>query len=192
VGHHLSAIESATVDIADTRFVPERLAHQVAVVTSHFVAALWEQASGRHVSWASGHSAYETNWARVDDACLVVVQASRAHLVFRCLRPRFEATSCLASLQANQLRGCQLNAKAPRRKRSFGQQRVLRVATEVLGSKTEALRWLESPAMALDQRLPIDLIATRDGEALVRTLLNRIEYCVYTVSLSGGPVKLAG
>jgi uncharacterized protein (DUF2384 family) len=44
----------------------------------------------------------------------------------------------------------------------------------------EALKWLEAPAMALDQRRPIDLVETPDGEASVRRLLNRIEYCVYT------------
>ena len=65
-------------------------------------------------------------------------------------------------------------------KRHSGTQRILRLATAVLGSKSEALRWLEAPAMALDQRRPIDLVETRDGEALVTTLLNRIEYGVYT------------
>lgn len=65
-------------------------------------------------------------------------------------------------------------------KRHSGAQRILRLATAVLGSKSEALKWLEAPAMALDQRRPIDLVETPDGEASVRRLLNRIEYCVYT------------
>lgn len=73
-----------------------------------------------------------------------------------------------------------MGTKASEGKRYSGERRILRLATVVLGSKAEARRWLEAPAMALDQRRPIDLVETRDGEALVTTLLNRIEYGVYT------------
>ncbi len=57
---------------------------------------------------------------------------------------------------------------------------ILAKATAVLGSQEEAEQWLERPAMALDQRRPIDLLATPAGAKLVETLLGRIEYGVYT------------
>jgi putative toxin-antitoxin system antitoxin component (TIGR02293 family) len=57
---------------------------------------------------------------------------------------------------------------------------ILAKATEVLGSQEDAEQWLERPAMALDQRRPIDLLATPAGMRLVEDLLGRIEYGVYT------------
>jgi putative toxin-antitoxin system antitoxin component (TIGR02293 family) len=57
---------------------------------------------------------------------------------------------------------------------------ILAKATEVLGSQEEAEHWLERPAIALDQRRPIDLLATPAGVRLVEDLLGRIEYGVYT------------
>jgi putative toxin-antitoxin system antitoxin component (TIGR02293 family) len=57
---------------------------------------------------------------------------------------------------------------------------ILAKATEVLGSQEEAEDWLRRPAMALDQRRPIDLLATPAGAKLVEDLLGRIEYGVYT------------
>jgi putative toxin-antitoxin system antitoxin component (TIGR02293 family) len=57
---------------------------------------------------------------------------------------------------------------------------ILAKATQVLGSQEEAEHWLERPAIALDQRRPIDLLATPAGVRLVEALLVRIEYGVYT------------
>jgi putative toxin-antitoxin system antitoxin component (TIGR02293 family) len=57
---------------------------------------------------------------------------------------------------------------------------ILALATNVFGSQEEAERWMERPAMALDQRRPIDLLATPAGIGLVETLLKRIDYGVYT------------
>jgi len=57
---------------------------------------------------------------------------------------------------------------------------ILAKATSVLGSQKEAELWLEQPAIALDQRRPIDLLATPAGVELVEDLLERIEYGVYT------------
>jgi putative toxin-antitoxin system antitoxin component (TIGR02293 family) len=56
---------------------------------------------------------------------------------------------------------------------------ILAKATEVLGSQEEAEQWLERPAMALDQRRPIDLLATPVGVKIVEEFLERIEYGVY-------------
>jgi putative toxin-antitoxin system antitoxin component (TIGR02293 family) len=52
-------------------------------------------------------------------------------------------------------------------------------ASEVLGSEDEAKRWLEEPAMALDQRRPIDLLASPAGTELVENLLVQLEYGVF-------------
>ena len=57
---------------------------------------------------------------------------------------------------------------------------ILAKATAVLGSQEEAEHWLERPAIGLDQRRPIDLLATPAGIGIVEEFLGRIEYGVYT------------
>lgn len=57
---------------------------------------------------------------------------------------------------------------------------ILAKATAVLGSQEEAERWLEQPAIGLEQRRPIDLLATPAGVELVEEFLARLEYGVYT------------
>ncbi|BCG05351.1 hypothetical protein PPGU19_099190 (plasmid) [Paraburkholderia sp. PGU19] len=53
-------------------------------------------------------------------------------------------------------------------------------AIEVLGSKDAAEHWLSTPAIGLDQRLPIDLLQSSEGAELVKTLLTRMDYGVYS------------
>jgi putative toxin-antitoxin system antitoxin component (TIGR02293 family) len=57
---------------------------------------------------------------------------------------------------------------------------ILAQATEVFGSRSEAEKWLEQPAMALEGRKPIDLLATSVGVEIVDNHLTRLEYGVYT------------
>jgi putative toxin-antitoxin system antitoxin component (TIGR02293 family) len=57
---------------------------------------------------------------------------------------------------------------------------ILGKATEVMGSQAEAERWLERPAIGLDERRPIDLLSTPAGVQSVEDYLTRIEYGVYT------------
>ena len=57
---------------------------------------------------------------------------------------------------------------------------VLAKATSVFGSQSEAEQWLERPAVGLEQRRPIDLLATQPGVEIVETFLRRLEYGVYT------------
>jgi putative toxin-antitoxin system antitoxin component (TIGR02293 family) len=57
---------------------------------------------------------------------------------------------------------------------------ILAKATAVLGSQEEAELWLERPAIGLDQRRPLDLLATPAGVELVEDLLERLEHGVYT------------
>lgn len=56
---------------------------------------------------------------------------------------------------------------------------IMARATEMLGSQEEAEQWLERPAMGLDQRRPIDLLATPTGVRLVEDFLGRLEHGVY-------------
>ena len=56
---------------------------------------------------------------------------------------------------------------------------ILATASDVFGSQAEAEQWLERPAMGLDGRRPIDLLATPAGVELVEEFLRRIEYGVY-------------
>lgn len=57
---------------------------------------------------------------------------------------------------------------------------ILSHATAVFGSQEEAEHWLERPAIGLDQRKPIDLLATPAGVEMVEDHLTRLEYGVYT------------
>ncbi len=56
---------------------------------------------------------------------------------------------------------------------------IVAKATSVLGSQEEAEQWLEKPAIGLNQRRPIDLLATPAGTELVEDFLVRLEYGVY-------------
>ena len=56
---------------------------------------------------------------------------------------------------------------------------ILAKATDIFGSQAEAEQWLERPAVALDQRRPIDLLGTPAGVELVEDHLDRLEYGVY-------------
>jgi putative toxin-antitoxin system antitoxin component (TIGR02293 family) len=57
---------------------------------------------------------------------------------------------------------------------------VTEQAIEVLGSKEAAEQWLSQPAIGLDQRRPIDLLQSSEGTELVKTLLTRMDYGVYS------------
>ena len=52
-------------------------------------------------------------------------------------------------------------------------------AIGVLGSQEAAERWLESPAIGLDRRRPIELLQSSEGTEMVKTLLTRMDYGVY-------------
>ena len=56
---------------------------------------------------------------------------------------------------------------------------VTRQAIHVLGSQVAAERWLDSAAIGLDRRRPIDLLKSTEGCEMVKTLLTRMEYGVY-------------
>ncbi|MBK9573279.1 MAG: DUF2384 domain-containing protein [Rhodoferax sp.] len=56
---------------------------------------------------------------------------------------------------------------------------VTEIAERVLGTRKLAEQWLKEPAIALDGRLPLDLISTAPGIETVKDLLTRMEYGVY-------------
>lgn len=56
---------------------------------------------------------------------------------------------------------------------------VLAMAQEVLGSAQAAHEWLDTEAMGLEFRKPIDLLSTSPGADAVKTLLQRMKYGVY-------------
>ena len=57
---------------------------------------------------------------------------------------------------------------------------ILGWAGRVFGSQEEAERWLDRPAISLNRRRPLDLLATPKGVELVEQCLGRIEHGVYT------------
>ncbi|WP_116134074.1 antitoxin Xre/MbcA/ParS toxin-binding domain-containing protein [Tropicimonas sp. IMCC34043] len=56
---------------------------------------------------------------------------------------------------------------------------ILGHAIEVMGSKAEAEAWMNRPAIGLENRKPVDLLATSAGAEAVDEYLTRIEYGVY-------------
>lgn len=85
------------------------------------------------------------------------------------------------------LRTVQRRTKAPRARLSPEQSgrtwkfaEVLAKATEVFGDQAEAENWMANPAMALDGRRPLDLLASPAGIEMVEQLLGRLEHGVYT------------
>ncbi len=85
------------------------------------------------------------------------------------------------------LRTVQRQSKSPKKMLSLEQSsrtwkfaEVLAKATEVMGSQVRAEEWLTTPATALDQRRPIDLLSSPVGAEAVEQLLGRLEYGVYT------------
>jgi hypothetical protein len=56
---------------------------------------------------------------------------------------------------------------------------VRKLAVDVIGADAAARAWLRRPAMALEQRRPLDALKTADGRRRVATLLRQIEGGVY-------------
>ena len=57
---------------------------------------------------------------------------------------------------------------------------ILAQATDILGSQDAAETWLVEPAIGLNNRRPVDLLASAAGAEAVGTYLTRLEYGVYT------------
>lgn len=73
--------------------------------------------------------------------------------------------------------GSVLSAEQSNRTWKFAE--ILSRAADIFGSRAEAEAWLNSPAIGLGQRRPIDLLSTSVGVEAVEDYLTRIEYGVY-------------
>lgn len=58
-------------------------------------------------------------------------------------------------------------------------ERIMFLATRVLGSRVLAEQWLHKPAIGLGRQLPCNMLTTRSGYEQVSTLLERIEQGIY-------------
>ena len=56
---------------------------------------------------------------------------------------------------------------------------VLERASEVIGDRQEALRWLGTPLRALEYATPISLLETPEGAARVTRVLGQMEHGVW-------------
>jgi putative toxin-antitoxin system antitoxin component (TIGR02293 family) len=106
------------------------------------------------------------------------------HLVGRLVRLR--AAESLEKAMGMSLRTLQRHRTAPARPlnpeqsgRAWKFAEILAKATLVFGSQDEAEQWLDRPAIGLDQRRPLDLLATPAGLKLVEDHLERLEHGVY-------------
>lgn len=56
---------------------------------------------------------------------------------------------------------------------------VIDRATEVIGNREEAMRWLGTPVRGLDFATPISLLATEEGTERVNDILGQMEHGVW-------------
>jgi putative toxin-antitoxin system antitoxin component (TIGR02293 family) len=63
-------------------------------------------------------------------------------------------------------------------RRRVAEASILDRAVEVIGVRSEAMRWMGTPVRALDYATPVSLLATAKGRATVLTVLGRLEYGV--------------
>ncbi len=82
----------------------------------------------------------------------------------------------MTSLRKRKLAALDANASD----RALRLRSVTELATKVLGASAAAEQWLAAPAIGLDRRRPIDLLASPEGMDMVKTLLTRMEYGIYS------------
>ena len=58
--------------------------------------------------------------------------------------------------------------------------RVMAMAKDTLGTGEKAASWLQSPNRALEGEVPLEMLDTDTGVRAVETILQRIEYGVYS------------
>ena len=61
---------------------------------------------------------------------------------------------------------------------SDAESAVIAHAVEVIGDKSEALRWMGTPVRDLDYSTPVSLLGTLKGRQAVITVLGRLEHGV--------------
>lgn len=108
-------------------------------------------------------------------------------LVFVSQHVTYISSETLLDIVGLSRRTMQRRAEAPARPLSQDQSgrlwkfaEILNAATELFGDQESAERWLASPAVALEQKSPTDLMTTQLGAEIVEQLLTRLEHGVYT------------
>lgn len=64
--------------------------------------------------------------------------------------------------------------------RLFRLSKIIALASEILGGRSNAISWLRRAQPSLDGQVPFDLLVTQAGTDEVETVLRRIDYGVYT------------
>lgn len=64
--------------------------------------------------------------------------------------------------------------------RVYRLNRLIEIATDVLGSEAEARSWMKHPAHALGGSRPIDVARTEPGAKIIEQLLGRIDHGIPT------------
>lgn len=60
-----------------------------------------------------------------------------------------------------------------------GVQEVIDRATEVIGNREDAMRWLGTPVRGLDFATPISLLTTEEGAERVNDILGQMEHGIW-------------
>jgi putative toxin-antitoxin system antitoxin component (TIGR02293 family) len=112
---------------------------------------------------------------------------TKAFLFFIARNHVFRAEGAMEKAFGMSVRTYQRNKKTPNKALNAEQSgKTWKVAElmarviAILGSEKDAEAWFGSPAMALEQRRPIDMLSTPKGIELVEDHLTRLEYGVYT------------
>ncbi|MEE2953349.1 MAG: antitoxin Xre/MbcA/ParS toxin-binding domain-containing protein [Pseudomonadota bacterium] len=85
----------------------------------------------------------------------------------------------LRTVQRHEAEGGKRRLSTEQSGRAWKFAEILGKATEVFGTQAAAEDWLKRPALALDQRTPLELLSTPAGTKLVEDHLTRLEYGVY-------------
>jgi uncharacterized protein (DUF2384 family) len=56
---------------------------------------------------------------------------------------------------------------------------MIHKATEILGTRDEAMRWLGTPIRALNFATPLSISATKEGKERVNHVLGQMEYGIW-------------
>lgn len=63
--------------------------------------------------------------------------------------------------------------------KAISRTKIRRHAEEVFGSRANARDWLSRPALALEQRRPVELLDSEEGRKVLSNLLTQLEYGVF-------------
>lgn len=86
----------------------------------------------------------------------------------------------LATLQRRKAKNAPPRLSVDQSSRCWRVAKVFAHAIGVIGSEEAAGAWMTKPAIGLENRKPVDLLATYPGMDLVEQYLTRIEHGVYT------------